>query len=52
MRSFRGCLVLCEHAETRTQTHGNGDGDSLIFIIFNQLQRILVVAWDDELVEA
>jgi hypothetical protein len=29
MRSFRRCLVLCEHAETRNQTHGNGEGDSL-----------------------
>jgi hypothetical protein len=47
MRSFRGCLVLCERAETRNQTHGNGEGDSLFaFIIFNPLQRILIAAWD------
>jgi hypothetical protein len=50
MRSFSGCLVLCEHAEIRNQTHGNGEGDSLFFfIIFNPLQRVLVAAWDHEL---
>jgi hypothetical protein len=50
MRSFRGCLVLCEHAETRNQTHGNGEGHSLFFfIIFYPLQGILFAAWDYEL---